>query len=242
MKRFLILVARPLIATLPLATAVLSATPAAAIPVFDTANYTQNLLTAARTLQQINQQIQSLQNEATMIQTMARNLERIDFPQLQQLRSNLQRIDQLVGQARGIDFNVDAMERQLQQMFPGTTVALTRDQRVAGAQASLDAALDSFRRGMSVQSGIVANIRQDGELLTQLARRSEGAVGGLQAQQATNQILTLAANQQLQLQALMAAEFRSNDIERARRAQAEADGRANTRRFLGSGQAYTPRQ
>ena len=38
-----------------------------AMPVFDSANYSQNLLTAARTLQQINQQIQSLQNEAQML-------------------------------------------------------------------------------------------------------------------------------------------------------------------------------
>jgi conjugal transfer/entry exclusion protein len=39
----------------------------------------------------------------------------------------------------------------------------------------------------------------------------------------------------------MAAEFREASIERARRAQAEADGRATTRRFLGTGRAYPPR-
>ena len=35
--------------------------------VFDAANYAQNLLEAARALQQINNQIQQLQNEATMM-------------------------------------------------------------------------------------------------------------------------------------------------------------------------------
>ena len=33
-------------------------------PVFDAANYGQNLMTAARTLQQINNQITQLQNQA----------------------------------------------------------------------------------------------------------------------------------------------------------------------------------
>ena len=46
---------------------IVAPSPAHAIPVFDSANYAQNLLTAARTLQQINQQIQSLQNEARML-------------------------------------------------------------------------------------------------------------------------------------------------------------------------------
>ena len=61
--------------------------PASAqLSVFDPSNYAQNLLTAARTLQQVNQQIQSLQNEAQMLINQGKNLTRIDFPQLQQLQ------------------------------------------------------------------------------------------------------------------------------------------------------------
>jgi conjugal transfer/entry exclusion protein len=43
----------------------------------------------------------------------------------------------------------------------------------------------------------------------------------------------------MQLQDLMAAEFRSQSIERAARAQAQADGRAATQRFLRTGKAYS---
>ena len=42
-------------------------TSAHAITVFDPSNYAQNILTAARTLQQVNQQIRQLQNEAQML-------------------------------------------------------------------------------------------------------------------------------------------------------------------------------
>src|SRR3546814_15247884 len=44
----------------------------AQITVFDPTNYTQNMLSAARALQQINNQIQSLQNQAAMLTNMAK--------------------------------------------------------------------------------------------------------------------------------------------------------------------------
>ncbi|HWV53481.1 MAG TPA: P-type conjugative transfer protein TrbJ, partial [Pseudorhodoplanes sp.] len=73
-----------------------------------------------------------------------------------------------------------------------------------------------------------------------IVAKSQGAEGALQAQQATNQLLALTAKQQLQVQNLMAAQFRAEAAEAARRAQAEAEGRLATRKFLGSGSAYTP--
>jgi len=80
-------------------------TPAKAqLSVFDPSNYAQNLLTAARTLTQINNQIQSLQNEASMLINQAKNLSRIDFPQLDALRQALSAIDTLMGQATGIGY------------------------------------------------------------------------------------------------------------------------------------------
>jgi len=42
-------------------------TTATAIPVFDASNYAENMLTAARALTQINNQIQALQNQAVML-------------------------------------------------------------------------------------------------------------------------------------------------------------------------------
>lgn len=223
------------------ATFVLPAAPATAIPVFDATNYTQNILQAARALEQINNQIKSLQNEAAMLQNMARNLERIDFPQLQQMSNALQQTDRLMGEAKAIDFKVSLLDRQFNKLFPtGTDNALRGDQRVADAKARLDAAMEGFKQSMTIQADVVSNIRDDAQLLNELSQRSEGAVGGLQAQQATNQLIALSTKQQFQLQELMAAEFRSQGLERAREVQAEAEARAATRRFLGSGKAYSP--
>ena len=97
----------------------MTSTPAhAQLTVFDPSNYSQNILTAARTLQQINNQIQSLQNEANMLINQAKNLTRIDFPELQALTQTLQQVDRLMGQAQGIQFQVSGLDQRFRQLFP----------------------------------------------------------------------------------------------------------------------------
>lgn len=214
--------------------------PAQAMPVFDQANYSQNLLTAARTLQQIDQQIRQLQNEAQMLSNMDKHLKRVDFPEMKKLEANLAKVEELMAKADGIDFGVDTLEERMAAMFPKDFGKLTREGTVAAAKARLDAAMASYRRTLGVQSRIAANVTEDAGVLADLAARSTGAEGNLQAQQATNQLLALAAKQQLQIQQMMAAGHEADMIDRARAAQSEAEGRARTRRFLGDGKAYTP--
>ncbi|MEI9850165.1 MAG: P-type conjugative transfer protein TrbJ [Sphingomonas sp.] len=223
------------------AAVILPAAPAAAqITVFDPSNYSQTMLTAARTLQQINNQIQSLQNQAAMLQNQAKNLSRIDFPQLEQIRSRLEQVDQLMRQAQGVDFRIDQLDARFRQLFPDFDARVRADVRSAEAKARLDAAMASFRQTMQVQAQVVENVRSDAQALAEISAKSQGAEGALQASQATNQLLALTAKQQLQIQNLLAAQFRAEAIEQARRAQAELEARAATRKFLGTGKAYTP--
>ena len=209
----------------------------AGLPVFDAANYAQNLVQAARALDQINNQVKALQNQASMLEAMARNLKRVDFPQLQAITSAMQRIDRLMGEAQAIGFKLDGLDRQVGALFPGEQAkALESGREVAAARARLDAAFAAYRQTMGVQAGIVENLREDSALLGDLSATSEQAAGALQVGQATNQLLALGIKQQLQLEALMASAYRASAIDAERRAQAEADGRARTRSFLeGSG-------
>ncbi|MCW2397905.1 P-type conjugative transfer protein TrbJ [Sphingobium sp. B2D3C] len=209
--------------------------------VFDPSNYAQNILTAARTLQSVNQQIQQLQNEARMLVNMAKNLTRIDFPQLDALKRKLAEIDRLMGRAQAIDFRVDQLDDKFQSLFPQEfSSALRTDARVRDARARLDASMGAFRQTMTVQAQVVENIQTDAQALADIVSRSQGAEGSLQAQQATNQLLALTAKQQFQLQHMMAAQFRSEAVEQARRVTQAAEARAATKKFLGSGSAYTP--
>src|SRR3546814_6046293 len=96
-----------------------SATPPhAQITVVDPSNDAQNILTAVRTLQSVNQQIQQLQNEAQMLVNQGKNLARIDFPQLDALRQKLAEIDRLMGRAQAIDSRVDQLDDKFQSLFP----------------------------------------------------------------------------------------------------------------------------
>jgi type IV secretion system protein TrbJ len=228
-------------ATVMVSTAMMPVPASAALPVFDPTNYAQNLLQAARALTQINQQIRQLQNEAQMIARMDRNLKSLTFNAVPELTAALKKIDTLMGQAQAISFEVSGLDARFKALFPGSVADLLKsDQVVQGAKARIDAAMAGFKHAMGVQAQVVENVQNDAQLLSDIVKESQGASGSLQAAQATNQLLALTAKQQFQIQTLMAAQYRSESLESARRAQAETEARAATRRFLGSGKAYTP--
>ncbi|WP_083734195.1 P-type conjugative transfer protein TrbJ [Sphingopyxis sp. KK2] len=238
MKKFLIALTAAVLAP----ATIVAVVPAQAMPVFDQANYTQNLLTAARTLQQIDQQIQQLQNEAKVLANMDKHLKRVDFPELEKLKANLGKVEELMGKAERIDFGVDQLDAKLAALFPKNFAVRTRTSQVADAKARLEAAMGAYRRTLGVQSRIVANVREDAQALADLSARSNAAEGSLQVAQVTNQLLALASKQQMQLQQMMAAQFQAEALERADAAQTAAEARERTRRFLGDGKAYTPKR
>jgi P-type conjugative transfer protein TrbJ len=222
--------------------AVVPAGSAAAFTVYDPSNFAQNVLQAARALEQINNQIRALQNQATMLENMARHLQRLDYSSLGQITGALRRIDALMNQAQGIGFDLAQTDAAWQAHFPEAyDAAVMTDEMVTQAQARWRTAMQAYHHTMLVQSQVVGNVQADSALLSDLVTQSQSAVGSLQAQQATNQLLALTTKQQLQVQNLMAAQYRGDALHLARDAQAEEVARVATARFLGSGAAYTPR-
>ncbi|HRQ79706.1 MAG TPA: P-type conjugative transfer protein TrbJ [Azospirillaceae bacterium] len=214
--------------------------PAAALTVYDPANHAENVLQAARALEQINHQILALQNQAVMLQNMAKNLQNLDFSSLGQINTAMARINGLMSQAEGIAFTVEGTQTALQQQFPGQPPAdRTLSQTVTDAEERWRSAMNAFRQTMTTQAAVVENVRADSLTLSDLVVASQNAVGSLQAQQAANQLIALTAKQQLQIQSLMAAQYRAEALEQARKAQGQAAAKAATERFLGTGKAYT---
>lgn len=215
-------------------------TPAQALIVYDPTNYSQNLLTAARTLQQVNNQIKSLQNEAQSLLNEEKNLTTIGFPELQALTQTLSQIDVLMGQAQGIQFQVSTLNQQFRQLYPTSNGLRSLSSQVSAARARLDTEMTAYQHTMTVQAQVVENIQSDASALSAMVERSQNAEGALQASQATNQLLALTTKQQFQIQQLLAAQYRADALERANRAQATSDAQAATAKFLGDGTAYTP--
>lgn len=209
--------------------------------VIDPTNLAQNILTAAHTLEQINNQIKQLQNEAQSLMNEARNLTSLPFNVANRLRSNLDTTRQLIGQARGLAFDIQNMDQQFAQLYPEQYAATVSGNRMfQDAHQRWQNTLQGLQTAMRMQAQVSQNLNQDEGVLADLVDQSQSATGALQAMQATNQLLALQAKQSIQTQQLQLTQGRAASLELARQAAAVERGREVTRRFIGSGTAYTP--
>lgn len=232
--------AATMLAAAPLALSPMVATPAHAIIVFDPSNYTQNVLTAARTLEQITHQITSLQNEAQMLINQAKNLASLPYNALQQLQQNVQRTQQLLQQAQGIAFNVQQIDQMFSQKYGNVSMSASNQQLVANARDRWKNTVGGLQDAMRVQAGVVGNIDANRTQMSALVSQSQGASGALQAAQAGNQILALQSQQLSDLVALLASNGRATALTEADRSTAAEQGREQRRRFLTPGSGYQP--
>ena len=208
--------------------------------VYDPSNYAQNVLTAARTLEQINNQITSLQNEAQMLINQARNLASLPYSSLQQLQQNVQRTQQLLGQAQNIAFEVGQIDQAFQQQYGNVSLSATDAQLVADARGRWENTVGGLQDAMRVQAGAVGNIDTNRAEMAALVGQSQGATGALQATQAGNQLLALQSQQLSDLIAVISANGRASALTEAERATAAEQGRIQRERFLTPGTGYQP--
>ena len=206
--------------------------------VFDPNNYVQNVLTAARALQQINNQITSLQNQAQMLINQAKNLASLPYSSLQQLQSSIQRTQQLLAQAQRIAYDVQQIDRAFSTSYAPATGNQSNQVLIANAQSRWQNSVAALQDALRVQAGVVGNLDTNRIETSALVTSSQGASGALQATQAGNQILALQAQQLGDLTAAFAAQGRAQNLEAAQRAAAQDQGREQLRRFLTPGQGY----
>lgn len=158
-----------------------------------------------------------------------------------QLRTNLATTQQLIAQARGLAFQVQSMDQQFARLYPEQYAAtVSGNQMYQDAHQRWQNTLQGLQTAMRMQAQVSQNVVEDESVLTDLVGRSQSATGALQAMQATNQLLALQAKQSIQAQQLQLTQGRATALELARQAAAVERGREVTRRFLGTGTAYTP--
>ncbi|MDX3885116.1 MAG: P-type conjugative transfer protein TrbJ [Sphingomonas sp.] len=199
--------------------------------VYDPTNYAQNVLTAARSLQQINNQIQQIQHQATSLINEARNLANLPFSSLQQLQQQVQRTQQLLGEAQRIAYDVQNIQQVFGNRYKGAALTGDNAQMVANANARWEDSVGAFEDALRVQAGVVGNIDGARTTMDGLVSASQSATGALQAAQAGNQLLALQSQQLADLTAAVAAQGRAQALESARNAAVEAEARERFRRF-----------
>ena len=224
--------------TAPLTLAPVLSPPAQALTVYDPWNYAENMISAARALEQINNQITSLQNEAQMLINQARNLASLPHSSLQQIQQSVQRTQQLLGQAQSIAFDVGQIDQAFQQRYGNIPLSASDADLVAGARSRWQTTVGGLQDALRIQAGVVGNVDANKAEMATLVGQSQGATGALQATQAGNQLLALQSQQLSDLIAVMSANGRAAALSEAERATAAEQGREQRRRFLTPGAGY----
>jgi type IV secretion system protein TrbJ len=222
-----------------LSLAMLSVPTRAELIVFDPTNFSQNVLTAARELQQVNNEIQSLENQATMLINQAKNLASLPYSSLAQLEASIQRTQQLLTQAQRIAYSVTTIDQAFTRVYPQAYSSSTSSQQlVADAQTRWQNSLAGFQDAMRVQAGVVQNLDSTRTQIDALVSSSQSATGALQAAQSGNQLVALQTKQLADLTAVMAAIARAQSLEGARTVESQEQAQQQLSRFLNYGQGY----
>ena len=236
---------RRMIAALLLAAAPMTiAPPAHAIfgigdIVIDPSNLAQNILTAANTLEQINNQVKQLQNEADMLINQATNLVRTGYNPQAEINRLLNEISVLMDRARSISYVVRETDRLFQENFPEDYSTWSSTQTATAAEMQWVSARSAFNDTLLVQSQIVQTLKADTSSLDAMLAETAIAEGNLSVSQTGNQIAALGVKQAMQMQEMMAAQYRADALARARDLQIEREGREKLARFVGGASAYT---
>jgi len=209
--------------------------------VFDPTNFSQNVLTAARELQQVDNEIQSLENQATMLINQARNLASLPYSSLAQLEQSITQTEQLLLQAQRIAYSITAINQAFTQTYPQAYSASPSSQQlIAGAQTRWQNSLAGFQDAMTVQAGAVQNLDSTRTQINALISSSQSAAGALQAAQSGNQLIALQTRQLADLTGVTAAIARAQSLEGARNVENELQAQQQLATFLNYGPGYQP--
>jgi P-type conjugative transfer protein TrbJ len=85
--------------------------------VYDPSNYAQNVLQAARAMQQINNQVTSLQNQTQMLLNQVKNLTSLPYSALQTIDQSIVRTQRLLNQAQRIAYDINQIDQAFSRSF-----------------------------------------------------------------------------------------------------------------------------
>ncbi len=223
-----------------LATALVATAAHAQMTVYDPANYSQNLLTAARELQQINNQITQLQHETQSLTNQNRNLTGLPSSNVSQLQQSITKTQSLLGMAQNIAYDVAKIDQAFSSTYGTGSLSASDTQLVANAQTRWQYSVSGLQDSMRTQATVLGNSNNYQTQVTGLVTTSQGATGALAATQAGNQLLALQSQQLNDLTALLAAQARAQNLKAAEDATAAAQGAVQRQRFLTLRNDYTP--
>lgn len=198
--------------------------PASAqMTVIDPTNLAQNLLQATRALEQINNQIRQIEQQASML---ARNPLQLS-PEVSQ---SIGQARELFSTAQGLTFQVNEMSEQLRDLYPETWEDFDLDQIAERTQAWLREDRSAVERAMRAEARAAEALEGTRNQVDRALQSSASAEGQTGVGQATNQLLGINAAQLTEIHALLIAQSRALNTERMERLAREERALAIQRR------------
>ena len=195
-------------ATLVLATAILVfalPTRSLAITVYDPANHTQNILQAARALEQIRKQIDQLE-------AMYKNLERIPNPSWRDLRDYMAYLNELAQQGEALAYSTEGVFERFREtmvgfvpMEPGLDYGEVYSAWMATTLDTLAATLDS----VSAQSQDYLSTQDQ---IAELQALANGSRGNLEALNVSNMLQSHVGQEVAKLNQLLSASINAQNV------------------------------
>jgi P-type conjugative transfer protein TrbJ len=195
----------------------------AQMAVIDPTNLAQNLLQAARALEQINNQIRQIEQATQMLRQNPLQLS----PELTQSISEAR---ELFDSAQGIAFEVNQVGENLRTLYPETWEDFDLEGVLQQSERWEHESRDSLQRAMEAEARAARSIEGSRNRIDRALQSSSSAEGQTGAIQASNQLLGVTASQLAEIHALLIVQGRALETERMERLAREERAREIQRR------------
>lgn len=180
------------------------------IPVFDGGNFSQNIISALQSIQQVYNQVTQLQNQATQIQYKLKSLKTLGSGSFNQLNGllngNINDLGAFLSSVNGIGYTLGSIRNQYDALFPQGTkwenVKMSEYSKYFGDWN--DEVTNSARSSMEAQS-VLSRLQSNYQQMIGILSQSRSADGEVRQLQASNEMLSVIGTQMGDLTHTMAA-------------------------------------
>lgn len=202
--------------------------PAAAFPVFDAANFAQNVLQAIRALVQIANQITQIQHQVSQLETMYRNLERFEDPSWRDLNQQLIYLNELTLQGEALSYAIEGLFDEFRILYPGLVPTHPADFRRSYDEWTT-IALDTLAATLDSAAGQAGDYEATQEQLAELMALANASDGHLEALNASNMFSGHIAQEIAKLNQLSVASLNAQNVYYGTQLNLEANREATAR-------------
>ena len=210
---------------------VFASLPVTAYPVFDAANFIQNVLQVAKSIAQIGNQIIQIQNQITQLETMYRNLERLPSPSWRNLSDHFFYLNELTLQGEALSYAYEDVFGLYRTHLPGfTSMPPGLFDETYGDLTEV--ALDTFAATLDSASAQAAEYLSTQDQLAIIQSLADVADGNLEALNAGNMFQGHIAQEVAKLNQLQAASLNAETLYYGTRLSFEANQEATARLLI----------